>query len=223
MSIISHDLRAPLVNIHGYLELLNSNEVNEEQRPRFEQELLAATNNTMEMLGNLLHWSKSQMEGPLVNLQVLNLLDAIKSTLEMGKMQAQRKGIVLSYQIDPNFWVAADINMLQMVVRNLVSNAIKFTPTGGAISVDACLDGGEYRVTIMDNGQGIDHDKQANIFSLHSQPAYGTNNEKGVGLGLLLCKEYIEHQGGRITFESATGTGSSFYIFVPVAKMDQMA
>ncbi len=223
MSIISHDLRAPLINIHGYLELLNANELDDQQRPRFEKELLAATNNTMEMLGNLLHWSKSQMEGPMVNLQVINLLDTVKTTLEMGKMQAQRKGIVLSYHIPPDMLVAADTDMLQMVVRNLISNAIKFTAEGGAISVDASLDGNEYCIAIKDNGQGIDQDKQAKIFSIQSQPAFGTNNEKGVGLGLLLCKEYIERQGGRIAFESATGKGSSFFIFVPAAMMSKLA
>lgn len=223
MSIISHDLRSPLINIHGYLELLNSNELDEQQRPRFEKELLAATNNTMEMLGNLLHWSKSQMEGPQVNLQVLNLLDTIQTTLEMGKMQAQRKSILLSYDIDSSLLVAADTDMLQMVVRNLISNAIKFTPNGGSIYIDAQLSGNDYKLTIKDNGKGIDKDKQAGIFSIQSQPAFGTHNEKGVGLGLLLCKEYIERQGGSIAFESATGKGSSFYVFLPAAMMSKMA
>lgn len=223
MSIISHDLRAPLINIQSYLELLNSNELDDLQRPRFEKELLMATNNTMEMLSNLLHWSKSQMEGPTVNVLTLNLLDTVKSTLDMAKMQAQKKSILLTYQIDPHLIIAADTDMLQLVVRNLVSNAIKFTPEGGAINVDAQIIGDEYRISIRDNGKGIEEEKQPKIFSIHTQPTFGTNNEKGVGLGLALCKEYIERQGGRIAFESKPGKGSSFYIFIPAVRMSKMA
>lgn len=223
MSIISHDLRAPLGNIHSYLELLSTNELDSQQRPLFEQELLMATNNTMEMLSNLLHWSKSQMEGPTVNLLTLNLLNTIKDTLEMAKTQAYKKAIALSYDIDPHIVVAADADMLQLVIRNLVSNAIKFTSEGGQIGIDVKLEGDEYKIAIRDTGRGIDADKQSQIFSVQTQPTFGTNNEKGVGLGLLLCKEYIERQGGRIEFESTPGKGSSFFVFVPAVMVSRMA
>jgi two-component system sensor histidine kinase/response regulator len=215
MSIISHDLRAPLIDIQNYLELLNENELDSLQRPVLEKVLLTTTNNTMEMLSNLLHWSKSQMEGPTVNLLIINLLSAIKSTLEMAKMQAHKKDIALNYMIDTRLTVVADVDMLQLVVRNLVSNAIKFTSHGGLINIDAELVGRECKITVSDNGKGIDQQKQQKIFSIITDPAFGTDNEKGVGLGLLLSKEFIERQGGRISFESTFGHGSSFYIFIP--------
>ncbi|MES2276500.1 MAG: HAMP domain-containing sensor histidine kinase [Bacteroidota bacterium] len=215
MSIISHDMRAPLIHIQGYLELLNSNALNSQQRPALEQDLLTATNSTMEMLTNLLQWSKSQMEGPVVNLSAINLLTAIQGTLEMGKTQASKKDIAFNYRIGPEIMVIADIDMLQLVVRNLVSNAIKFTPLGGIINIDAQLIQQECKLTVADNGKGIDETKQDKIFSINTEPDFGTNNEKGVGLGLLLCREFIERQGGRIGFESVFGQGSSFFIFIP--------
>ncbi|MFA6248494.1 MAG: HAMP domain-containing sensor histidine kinase [Mucilaginibacter sp.] len=215
MSIISHDMRTPLINIQSYLQLLNENELDGPLRAGIEQELLASTNSTIDMLTNLLQWSKSQMEGPAVNLVSASLLDIIKSTLDMGKIQANKKDIALNYTISPALIVIADMNMLQLVVRNLISNAIKFTPKGGIINIDAQLVQHECKITVSDNGKGIDPGKQDKIFSIYTEPGFGTNNEKGVGLGLLLCKEFIERQGGRIGFESVPGRGSSFFIFIP--------
>lgn len=217
MSIISHDMRAPLIHIQGYLELLNGQELDGLDRPQLENELLTATNSTLDMLVNLLQWSKSQMERPVVNLINQNLLAAINSTLTMGKTQAEKKDIKFDYYIDPDIMVMADTDMLQLVVRNLVSNAIKFTPNGGTITIKAQLIQLECKLTVSDNGKGIDPQKQENIFAINTEPAFGTNNEKGVGLGLLLCKEFIERQGGRIGFESIFGHGSNFFIFLPVA------
>jgi signal transduction histidine kinase len=133
----------------------------------------------------------------------------------MGKTQAAKKDITLSYEISPTLVVIADMNMLQLVVRNLISNAIKFTLNGGVIKIHAQLVQHECKITVSDNGKGIEPNKQQKIFSINTEPDFGTNNEKGVGLGLLLCKEFIERQGGRIGFESAAGQGSSFFVFVP--------
>lgn len=216
MSIISHDLRTPLMNIQNYLELLNENMLDSTERPVLEKALLKSTNNAMEMLSNLLHWSKSQMEGPSVHLLQVNLLTVLLGTLEMEKIHALKKDISLNYYIPPQLAVIADVDMLQLVVRNLISNAVKFTPQGGVINIDARVISDECKITVSDNGKGIPQDKQENIFSIKTQPAFGTNNEKGVGLGLVLCKEFIERQGGRIGFESNPGAGSSFFIFVPL-------
>lgn len=215
MSIISHDMRAPLVNIQGYLELLNENELDDNQRPALEKDLLVATNNTMQMLSNLLYWTKAQMEQPVVNLVQANLAQVLRSTLEMEKAIAAKKGVSLIYQMDDGIKVTADIDMLQLVVRNLVSNAIKFTPKGGQITINAKPDGQNCKLTVSDNGKGIEQAYQEKIFKITADPAFGTNNEKGVGLGLSLCKEFIERQGGSIGFESIFGQGSNFYVFIP--------
>ncbi len=143
----------------------------------------------------------------------------LKSTLDLEKMLAVKKGIALNYDINDKITVFADTDMLQLVVRNLVNNAIKFTPKGGDITIQAQGLAGKAKLTVSDNGKGITETEQHNIFRVTSDPSFGTNNEKGVGLGLLLCKEFIERQGGSIGFESVFGQGSSFFIFIP-AKVD---
>ncbi len=217
MSIISHDLRAPLTNIQNYLELLNDNEIDSADRPRLEKSLLKSTNSAMDMLSNLLHWSKSQMDGLNVHLVEVELITVLHSTLELEKIIALKKNITLNNTIPAALAIVADVDMLQLVVRNLVSNAIKFTPEGGTIDVTAIVEGETCEISVTDNGKGIDDDRQDRIFSMKSEPSYGTNNEKGVGLGLVLCKEFIERQGGTISFKSTSGGGSSFFIVLPLA------
>jgi two-component system sensor histidine kinase/response regulator len=187
MSIISHDLRAPLTNIQTYLEMLNDNEVDSADRPVLENALLKSTNGAMAMLSNLLHWSKSQMEGLNVNLLELDLLTVLTDTLEMEKILASKKSIVLNYQIQSKLTIIADVDMLQLVVRNLISNAIKFSPEGAAIHVSAEVIDVQCKLTVLDTGKGIAEDNHEKIFSIKSEPSFGTNNEKGVGLGLVLC------------------------------------
>nr|WP_068891151.1 HAMP domain-containing sensor histidine kinase [Pedobacter panaciterrae] len=214
MSIISHDMRTPLMNIQSYLQLLNTGALDTEDRLELEKALLKSTNNTMEMLSNLLLWSKSQMEGPNVNLVTVNLLAVLQGTMEMEQQHALKKQISLDYHIPDGIEVIADVNMLQLVVRNLISNAVKFTPHGGQITAEAVVISDECRITVSDNGKGIPFDKQREIFSIKSEPEYGSDNERGIGLGLVLCKEFIERQGGRIGFESNPEHGSSFFIFI---------
>jgi signal transduction histidine kinase len=104
--------------------------------------------------------------------------------------------------------------MLQLVIRNLVNNAVKFTPPGGKVLISAHEEEGDCRITVSDNGKGIPYDQQEGIFSLKAKSTFGTNNEKGIGLGLMLCKEFTELQHGRIGFQSIPGKGTSFYIIL---------
>ncbi|WP_316813376.1 HAMP domain-containing sensor histidine kinase [Pedobacter heparinus] len=216
MSILSHDLRTPLMNVQNYLELLNEHELDSRERQVLEKTLLTSTNNAMDMLSNLLYWSKSQMEGHHVQLKAVNLREVLLGTLEMENIHALKKEITLTYHIPDELTVIADTDMLQLVVRNLISNAVKFTPAGGLIHVDAQTVRNECKITVGDNGKGIPKDQQHKIFLINSEPGYGTANERGVGLGLVLCKEFTGRQGGRIGFESNPGLGSSFFIFIPL-------
>lgn len=219
MSIISHDLRAPLINIQSYLELLSQSEIDDESKPRLEQSLMRSTNGAIQMLSNFLNWSKSQMDGVSVVLKPISLKNSLQSVLEMEAVAASKKAVTLSSDIPIDLFVLADINMLQVVVRNLISNAIKFTPKDGLIAVNATEHKGECKLSVCDNGIGIPVEKQQKIFSINAEPTYGTNNEKGIGLGLVLSKEFIERQGGRIDFYSTTA-GSSFAIYLPLAQHD---
>jgi two-component system sensor histidine kinase/response regulator len=216
LSIIAHDLRAPLSNIQNYLELVTEYGLEKEEREVVEGDLLKVTQNTLNMLSKLLIWSKSQMEGVVVKLSDINLEATLKSTLEMERMLALKKGITPSCEIDTSITVVADSDMLQLVVRNLISNAIKFTPAGGTVDLSTEIIMNECKISIKDSGRGIPFEQQPDIFSLKARSTFGTNNEKGVGLGLILCKEFTEQQGGRIGFESMPGHGSNFFIFIPL-------
>ncbi len=216
MSIIAHDLRGPLSNIQNYLELVGEYGLEKEEREVVESDLLRVTQSTLNMLSKLLVWSKSQMDGVVVKLGDLNLNETLKNTLEMERIMATKKDVELTYEVDPTINIVADGDMLQLVVRNIVSNAIKFTPANGRVDVSTRRVNNECRISIADNGRGIPYEQQGDMFTLKARSTFGTANEKGVGLGLILCKEFTEQQGGRIDFESIPGKGSTFYIFMPL-------
>lgn len=216
-SIVAHDLRSPLASIQSYLELLTAYSLNEEEKKEIELKLLVLTKNTSNMMTNLLSWSKSQLEGVQINLQPLNLHKILQDMLKVEGSIAQDKGIRLLYQIDEDIYAIADANMLLLVIRNLISNAIKFTEKGGVIEVmvsveDNCI------ITVTDSGKGIGAADQQYVFSLKAKSTFGTNNEKGVGLGLILCKEFVELQNGTINFASIPGQGTSFTVSIPCIK-----
>jgi len=216
-SIVAHDLRSPLASIQSYLELLTAYSLSEDEKKEIELKLLSLTKNTSNMMTNLLSWSKSQLEGVQINLQPVNIQKILRDMLKVEGSIAQEKGVDLIYDISDDIYAIADANMLQLVIRNLINNAIKFTAKGGIIEVmvemgDACL------ITITDSGKGIDESDQELVFSLKAKSTFGTNNEKGVGLGLILCKEFIELQGGTISFVSIPGEGTSFVVAIPAFK-----
>ncbi|WP_254070954.1 sensor histidine kinase KdpD [Pedobacter sp. L105] len=218
-SIVAHDLRSPLASIQSYLELLTAFPLKEEEKKEIELKLLSLTKNTSNMMANLLSWSKSQLEGVQVNTQTLNLMKTLRDMLKVETSIAHEKEIILTYHIDENIYVQADANMLMLVIRNLINNAIKFTPEGGNIQIMVVVDD-DCRITVTDSGKGIAESDQKHVFSLKAKSTFGTNNEKGVGLGLILCKEFIELQKGSIEFRSTQGRGTSFTVSIPVTKLN---
>ena len=217
LSILSHDLRSPLNSIQGFLEVLVDYDLAENEKTEIKQSLLRETKNTQVMLFNLLSWGKSQMEGAMkVNLTTVNFSEIIESCLELQHSAALEKTIEIRNMADPNINILADLDMLKLVVRNLINNAIKFTNSGGEVLIKTELGNGFGTLTIQDNGIGISPEQQKNLFSMDSNSTYGTKNEKGVGLGLLLCKEFTELQGGRISFCSSTEEGTSFSLTFPM-------
>lgn len=215
MSIIAHDLRSPLFSIQNYLELLSDYGLDENEKTEIEKDLLHATKNTLALLGKLLAWSKSQLHGIVAYPQNLNVCDLLKDTLAFEKTVASAKGITLNYNFDPALTIFADKDMMQLIIRNFIGNAIKFTHHGGLISVTAKTKPGSCIISISDTGIGISRERQQDLFSLKAQSTFGTKGEKGVGLGLLLCIEYIKAQNGEIWLESEPNKGSCFYISVP--------
>jgi two-component system sensor histidine kinase/response regulator len=216
-SILAHDLKSPLNSIQNFLEICMETDIEEHEKRTINSSLLRETKYTRQMLVNLLSWSKTQMDGVNVNLVKLELKETLEPTLLLQASLAEAKGIVLNNHLHQHTRVIADSNMLELVIRNLVNNAIKFTPFGGEINVSSEVHGYECWIKVQDNGVGITKTNELNIFSMQSESTYGTNNEKGVGLGLVLCKEFVALQHGRIWLNSTVDVGTTFFVSMELA------
>lgn len=217
-SIIAHDLQSPLNSIITTLHLIAEYELEEEEKKMLGDELLTLTKNTSNLLTNLLTWSKLQMDGKGVRLSSENVYEAVERVLSIQRIMADKKAIDIVSRVDPGIYITADHNMLELVIRNLINNAIKFTPSGGQVDIDLQIYNSTCNLMVSDNGIGIDPGQQDEIFSLKSQSTFGTNNEKGIGLGLVLCKELLALQQGELWFESAPGKGTTFYASFPLSQ-----
>ncbi|WP_343532113.1 HAMP domain-containing sensor histidine kinase [Pedobacter sp.] len=211
-SIVAHDIRSPLSSILGYLEVLAETDMTEEENDKIKQRLLQVTKDTSEMLANVLAWSKSQLDGARVDIIAVNVFRELTKGLSLERSIAGRKNIALDLVLKEEVLVAADLNMFLIVVRNLVNNAIKFTPEGGKVQVSMEVNHENCFIKIKDNGLGVGKDEQDSLFKLRAHSTFGTNNEKGVGLGLLLCKEFTELQDGKIWYEANEEKGSTFVV-----------
>lgn len=218
MSIVAHDLQSPLGNIQSFLELLTQDALEQEEKVEIERELLSSTKNTLAMLSKLLNWSKTQLHGVTAKPEYLNLKKLLEPTIRLEQQAADQKDITIKHQFETETVIYADSDMMQLILRNILGNAVKFTKPGGLITVEAKLSGNNCVISIKDNGIGIPREKQDSVFSLNVQSTYGTKDEKGVGLGLLLCMEFIQAQNGHIWFESEPGNGTTFYVSVPLSE-----
>ncbi|MFI5159352.1 MAG: sensor histidine kinase [Sphingobacteriales bacterium] len=217
-SILAHDLQSPLASIQNYLEILSEMQLDEEERQSFEKSLLDSTKNTKQMVTNLLSWSKAQMDGVTVNLVSIDLKETLLDILKTYRGIAAEKKVHIVDQLKNAALISADKDMFQLIIRNLIDNAIKFTNPGDEIVISDEVIDNNCRIIIRDNGIGIPTDQQGSIFSLKAASTFGTKNEKGVGLGLVLCKEYIALQDGKINFKSTPGIGTTFYLSFKLLK-----
>jgi signal transduction histidine kinase len=218
LSIIAHDLRSPFSSIIGILELLKLSlkEFNKDEIEKYVNIVYNSANNTLILLDNLLVWAVSQNKEKNFKPIKINLYNLLKEEIESLKFLAIQKQITLKHLINPDLNVAADIQMVKTILRNLISNAIKFTNNNGEVIINATEIKQFVEVEVKDNGIGISAENQKKLFqidSFHSTP--GTHDEKGIGLGLLLCKEFVELHGGNILIESETGKGSRFAFTLP--------
>jgi signal transduction histidine kinase len=217
-SIISHDLRSPLSSLYSMLTLQTIGNLPPERMAAHTQRLSRTLDVTLRLLDNLLNWSAAQMQGDKVRPEKIALQTVAEEALALLIGDAERKNIQLRTQLPEQCLVSADLNMLRLVLRNLLGNAIKFTPAEGTVTLAARLlpETSMWEITVTDTGVGISVSDQARIFGemgLHS--TLGTAREKGTGLGLRLCKEFVERNGGRISFESVPGQGSTFRFTLP--------
>lgn len=171
----------------------------------------------MDLLTNLLEWSRSQtgrMEFKPVKIDLVELIDEASALLQES---ANHKNIIIAKDLPPGLTVFADKSMINTILRNLISNAIKYTYPGGKIDISAIRGDKELMISVRDNGIGLNEDTIQKLFLIEaSTSTRGTGDEEGTGLGLILCKEFISKHGGKIWVESETGQGSRFTFTIPV-------
>ena len=216
-SIISHDLKNPLSTVIGFSELLDNNfaSLDNDDIKKFIHYIHESSKFSVEILNDLLTWSRIQGGSLKSEKTNCNLSQILSSNIEGHIPQAQAKNILFSFDFDDELPVCADEKMISTVIRNLISNAIKFTPNGGNIFVSSkskvVNNKRVIETKICDSGVGMSYDQLNKLFKIeHNVTSKGTNNEAGTGLGLVLCKEFMNQNDGEIRAESELEVGSKF-------------
>jgi signal transduction histidine kinase len=220
-SIIGHDLRNPLNALLGFSELISnsSREYTREEIRKYNKIINDSARNIHQLIENLLEWSRSQSGNIDFSPKRHNLQPIIKDIQNIFSIQLEKKNITIHNYIPDEMMVYADKNLLSTILRNLVNNSIKFTPSGGYISLSAERSNGQVSISISDTGIGMTRDQVSNLFQLDNHlTKIGTSQEPGTGLGLILCKEFIDIHKGSIHVESEPAKGSTFRFSLPDPK-----
>lgn len=216
-SIISHDLRNNLTTMKLYFDLVSNKDFVPMDTSEITKQISGSVENTIDLLENLLVWASAQIKGIPIHIQKLNIHSLSQQNINLLSSLAHQKNITLTNNVAENSTAFADIDMINLVLRNLISNAIKFTPEQGEITITAKVLNNECEVAVADNGIGISDENLQRLFNQHEHPTTkGTANEKGTGLGLMLCKDFIERNGGKIWAESKKEVGTVFYFTLPL-------
>ncbi|NAY91158.1 histidine kinase [Muricauda sp. JGD-17] len=214
-SIIGHDLRGPIAALQSMLRLFTEGDIGKDEFLSFIPKLKADVENVAFTLNNLLSWGQTQLNGVVTKAKNVQLDKLVENNISLLSEIASSKSIKIMNQLPENPLIWADQNQIDIVVRNLLSNAIKFTPQNGLITIEAEEKSAMWQIMIRDTGVGMDEEMQKKIFEDTNITTYGTNNERGTGLGLSLCKEMVIKNKGQIWVESVPRKGSSFYFTVP--------
>jgi signal transduction histidine kinase len=217
-SIIAHDLRSPFNNILGISEILvkNVEDFKLEESKMYLELISVSAKNTLILLDNLLNWSKSQTGQIIFTPRKTDLAAVIQEIIKQSESAANRKKISLTQIQQEDIIVSTDENMVKTILRNLVSNAIKFTETGGNVTISAVTEQNRIKITVSDNGIGIPEETRKKLFGISANiSTSGTANEGGSGLGLILCRDFAKLLGGEISVASEPGKGSDFKFTIP--------
>ena len=218
LSIISHDLRSPMSSLQALLGLFNTNSIARTDLVDFFGKLLSRVENTSTMLENLLHWSQYQLKGLEPIFDRIDMQMIIDECINLYRMQAEQKHIVIDNTLKTSVHVWADVEMLKVILRNLISNALKFTHSGGIITIKSLTKDHFAIVSVRDTGVGISPENQARMFAVANFTTPGTEKEKGTGLGLMLCKDFVEHNQGKIWLDSKVNVGTTFNFSIPLVE-----
>jgi len=217
--IISHDLRGHFTSILGYAELLKlkKDEIQLQKNKIYVDKLYEVSSNANTLLENLLEWSRIQMNQHHFEPESIDLKTLINEIIAVMKPQIKDKDIQVNYNIERPALIKGDYNMMNSIMRNLISNAVKFSNINGEITISLQKESNINIISVSDNSIGISKHNQAKLFSLsENYTTKGTSGEKGIGLGLLICKDFVEKHGGKIWVESELGKGSKFTFTLPI-------
>lgn len=218
LRIVAHDLRNPLSTTISILDLLKER-FDDWDKTEIKQLLDAASTSAtrvVDLLENLLSWSRSQNSEKTFNPVKINLRELVINEIDRFNTSAALKQISMNHSVVPHLFVTADQQMVKTIFRNLISNAIKFSKTGGIVSISA-KEGRQFiEIEVKDNGIGMSEETQKKLFKIDEfRSTLGTNNEHGTGMGLLFCKEFVGMHGGKIWVVSKPGKGSKFIFTLP--------
>lgn len=220
-ALIAHDLRSPFHAFLGFTELLSTrhDELSTSKRKEYINLMRRQAENVYLLLTNLLDWSRTQLGARPVTLVNLDLKEATDNIIGLLKANAHEKRINLINEVPIGTIVSADAGIVDIVIRNLIANAIKFTDSEGTITISVAITAdGLARISVTDTGIGIKPESLKKLFSPEFYSTPGTNKEQGTGLGLLFCREMIEQQGGSISAESTVGKGTTMTFTVKAVE-----
>ena len=216
-SVISHDLKAPMYALRNLFENMQSQDMPAEEIKSLIPEVKQDLNYTVGLMENLLNWARSQMESHSAKPNATNMQELIDDVVRVLNLQAEAKNIRVENKACKPVYAWADADMIHLVLRNLISNAIKFTPPGGHITVGASELATFTEVFVQDTGKGMNHNEIKKINDQEFYTTNGTAHEQGTGLGLMLCKEFLAKNDGHMRIESEPGKGSVFSFTLPLA------
>jgi len=222
-AIIAHDLKNPFSTVLGISELLarEFESFDPDSLKNFITQIYKYSNNTYNLLENLLQWSMLQTGRMPLRPSIVNVMDIVQENVELLSGNAKQKNIRITISKSSDCYAYVDVNQITTVVRNLLSNAIKFTEINGKINIKVKSKNGFWVVSVEDNGIGIAEKDMNRLFLLDSNPTtIGTSQEKGTGLGLILSREFVERNGGKIWVQSQMGIGTTFSFTVPKAQTE---
>jgi two-component system, sensor histidine kinase and response regulator len=214
-SVIAHDLKSPMYALRNLFRNMHQQNMPAEEMKEMVPEVLMDLNYTIGLMENLLQWSKTQMESSSVRPEELDISKMITEVSHLLRLQAEAKQIYIDCKIKSSIFIVADKDMINLVLRNLLSNAIKFTPEQGTIEIGVNDLNSFIEIYVQDSGTGISKDALDKINENNFYTTKGTASESGTGLGLMLCKEFLAKNGGRMQIESEIGKGSIFSFTLP--------
>jgi len=219
-TIISHDLKGPFSSLLGFSDILatEAEKYNKDTIVEFSKIINTSAHHLFDLVQNLLLWAGSQSGKLRNNPEKINLRELCVKNISILKNNAEEKNIALNQEIPEDQYVYVDRNIASTVIRNLVSNAIKFTNSGGTVTITSVQKDNLIEISIIDTGIGISEENRKKLFRIDTHySTEGTSAEKGTGLGLITCKEFIEKSGGKIWIEGEQGNGSTFKFTLPIS------